>query len=95
MSMASPLDFDFDALTPRLLIDFKEKTGKGLMSLVDDDGNVPLGDMDELLVAGFIWIALRMNGNPDATWDQALDTPLASLSKPAGGDVEPDPTNAS
>lgn len=90
--MTDKLTFDFDAVTPRMLVDFKKQTGTSLMSLVEDDG-LDLSSLDEELIAGFIWLALRMSGQPDATWDQALDTPFTALE--FAEDVEPDPTNAS
>ena len=90
--MSDSLTFDFDAVTPRMLIDFKAKTGHSLMGLVGADGNIDMANMDEELIAGFIWLSLRMSGRPDATWDDALDTPFTSLDF-AEAD-EPDPTNA-
>lgn len=102
--MTDKLTFDFDAVTPRMLVDFKAKTGTSLMSLVngdeDDADSEPgeiefdLSKMDEELIAGFIWLALRMSGKPDATWDEALDTPFTSLDF-VDEDGEPDPSSAS
>lgn len=90
--MADELTFNVDALTPRMLLEFKEKTGQNLMVLMDQD--VDLNTAEPEIVAGFIWCAMRMGPNPDATWDDALDTPLASLD--FGGEApEPDPTQAS
>lgn len=88
--MADTLDFDFDAVTPRMLLDFKEKTGVPLFSVVDEKGEVDFTNLSEEIVAGFMWLALRMSGHPDATWDEALDTPLARLDEI--GEDEPDPT---
>lgn len=84
--------FNFDAVTPRMLIDFKAKTGTSLMSLVDDGGDIDVSSLDEDLIAGFIWLSLRMSGNPDATWDDALDTPFSTLEFAA--EAELDPTSA-
>lgn len=92
--MSDALTFDFDAVTPRMMIDFKDKTGVPLMSVVGDDGTVDMSVMSEELVAGMVWLALRMSGRPEATWDDALDTPFSALSQPAEG-AEPDPTPAS
>lgn len=89
--MSDTLDFDFDQVTPRMLLDFKEKTGVPLFSVVDEKGDVNFSSMSEELVAGFVWLALRMSGHPDATWDDALDTPLARLGATTE-DGEPDPT---
>lgn len=84
--------FDFDKVTPRMLVDFKEKTGTSLMALTaGGKQELDLASMDETTVAAFIWIALRMSGRPDATWDEALDTPFSELDL----DVDEDPTNAS
>jgi len=88
--VADTLDFDFDAVTPRMLLDFKEKTGVPLFSVVDEKGEVDFTNLSEEIVAGFMWLALRMSGHPDATWDEALDTPLARLGEI--GEDEPDPT---
>lgn len=89
--MADKLTFDFDAVTSRMLIEFKERTGSSLMAVADDKGDFDLRSMDEKLIAGFIWLALRMSGKPDATWDDALDTPFTSLEFSR---EEPDPTSA-
>lgn len=91
--MTDTLTFDFDAVTPRMLIDFKAKTGVALMSLVSG-GEFDMSVMSEEVVAGMIWLALRMGGKPDATWDEALDTPFTALNL-GGEPVEPDPTTAS
>lgn len=91
--MTDKLTFDFDAVTPRMLIDFKDRAGVSLYALLSDDGTMNLAAMSEEATAGMVWLALRMSGRPDATWDDALDTPFSSLSFAEGG--EPDPTNAS
>lgn len=91
--MTDKLTFDFDAVTPRMLVDFKAKTGTSLMSLVEGD-EFDLSKVDEEQMAGFIWLALRMSGQPDATWDEALDTPFTSLDF-VDEDGEPDPSSAS
>lgn len=90
--MADDLTFDFDAVTPRMLVDFKSKTGTDLMALADGD-EFDLTNQTPEVLAGFIWLALRTSGRPDTTWDEALDTPFAALSfaEPEG---EPDPTSA-
>lgn len=85
------LSFDFDQVTPRMLLDFKKQTGTALMSLVDDKGDLNMADLSEEQIAGFVWLALRMSGTPDATWDEALDTPFTSLSFE---EDEADPTSA-
>lgn len=87
------LTFDFDAVTPRMMVEFREHVGVSLMSLVSN-GEVDMSAMPDEAVAGMIWLALRMSGQPDATFDQALDTPLSSLSF-GGDEVTPDPTPAS
>lgn len=95
--MADELQFDIDAVTPRMLVDFKEKTGSDLMSLFDKE-EVAIQDLDALALAGIIWLALRMNGQPEATWDDALDTPFTSLAfgdEPAeGAGVDPTPASS-
>ena len=88
------LTFDFDQVTTRMLVDFKDKTGTSLMALVDDDGEVDLTSLSEELIAGFIWLSMRMSGQPEATWDDALDVPIANVDFSDGEDDE-DPTNAS
>lgn len=92
--MAQELQFDFDQITTRMLIDFKEKTGTSLMSLIDDAGEIDMANMSEEMIAGCIWLALRMSDNPDATWDDALDMPFTALQF-VGEEDETDPTNAS
>lgn len=82
--------FDFDQVTPRMLVDFKAKTGTSLFALVGDAGEVDLNGLPEEALAGFIWLALRMSGQPDVTWDEALDTPFTQLQfADADGDVDP------
>lgn len=92
--MAEALSFDFDALTPRMLVDFKNKAAVDLLALLDDEGGFDLTGLAPEALAGFVWLAMRMSGRPDATWDDALDTPFSQLdfSTPDG---EPDPTSAS
>lgn len=90
--MTDPLTFDFDAVTPRMLVDFKAKTGVDLMSIVDGDGFEISGQSPEVL-AGFIWLALRTSGKPDTTWNEALDTPFSQLQF-ADPDGDADPTSA-
>lgn len=87
------ITFDFDKVTPRMLLDFKAHTGKSLLALVGD-GDIDITEMDEEVIVGFIWLSLRMSDRPDATWDEALDTPFTSLSF-AGDEEPPDPTSAS
>lgn len=93
--MADALNFDFDAVTPRMLVDFKEKTGADLLTVFDGaaEGQMDLSKLDSLVLAGIIWVAMRMSGYPEATWDEALDTPLSRLDL-SGGEAE-DPTSAS
>lgn len=88
------LTFDFDSVTPRMLLDFKRETGESLFSLVEG-GGVDLSALTEEAIAGFVWLALRMSGRPDATYDDALDTPFTSLNFADAGDAELDPTSAS
>lgn len=85
----STLDLDFDRVTPRMLIDFKEKSGRSLMAMFED-GDLDPSKLDEVTVAALIWIVMRMD-RPDATWDEALDAPFNSLSF---AKAELDPTNA-
>ena len=92
--MSDKLTFDFDAVTPRMLLDFKDKTGQSLMGLIGTDGAMNLDDLSEEMIAGIIWLSLRMSGRHDATWDDALDTPFTALDfgeEPAALD----PTSAS
>lgn len=90
----SDLTFDFDAVTPRMMVEFREHVGTSLLSLVGADGTVDMATMPDEALAGMIWLAMRMNGNPDATFDEALDTPFSALSFD-DDEVEPDPTSAS
>lgn len=76
--MAETLTFDFDAVTPRMLVDFKRETGVELMSLISETG-VDMSTMAAETIAGMIWLALRMSGKPDATFDDALDVPFSAL----------------
>lgn len=77
--MADPLTFDFDSVTPRMLVDFEDKVGQSLTSFLSDKGTLDMLDMPSAALCGFVWLSLRMSGQPDATWDDALDTPFASL----------------
>lgn len=86
------LTFDMDAVTPRMLVDFKAHTGHNLFDVIKDDEPIDLERMDPILVAGFIYIALRMGGNPDATFDEALDMPLTKLTLPTEEVHPPDPS---
>lgn len=90
------LAFDFDRVTPRMLMDFKKHTGTSLMSLASNGDEIDLATMDETLIAGFVWLALRMGGQPEATWDEACDTPFLALTfdEAAGEGEAPDPTPA-
>jgi hypothetical protein len=88
--VADSLTFDFDQVTPRMLIDFKAKTGVSLMGLMNEDGDLSVADLPEEAMAGLIWLSLRMSGAPDTTWDEALDTPFTRLEfADADGDVDP------
>lgn len=93
MTDTPKLTFDFDSVTPRMMIEFKKKTGTSLMSLADKQGNIDVANIGEEVITGFIWLSLRMSGQPDATWDQALDTPFSSLEFAEEDDA--DPTSAS
>lgn len=86
------LTFDMDAVTPRMLVDFKAKTGQNLLAVVGEDVN--LEEADPEVITGFIWLALRMGPKPDASWDDALDTPFTALNLDGEGEA-PDPTTAS
>jgi hypothetical protein len=90
----SDLELDFDRVTPRMLIEFKERTGVALMSLAGEDGQFDLESLSGELVAGIIWISLRTGARPEATWEDALDTPLVSLMATSEVAAE-DPTSAS
>lgn len=86
------ISFDPNAITPRMMVDFKRETGHSLMGLVEQ--GFDLTGLPEEVLAGVIWIAMRMSGRPDATFDEALDTPIASLGFDAEDD-DADPTSAS
>lgn len=90
--MVDAMTFDFDAVTPRMLVEFKRETGVELMSLVGE-GGLNMAAMPSEAIAGVVWLALRMSGKPDATFDEALDIPFSSLT--FAEDPEPDPTHAS
>lgn len=94
--MSEPV-FNIDAVTSRMLIDFKRVTGTNLFDVVGD-GATPVNfeDLEPELVSGFVWLAMRMSGHPDATYDEALDYPIASLSKleQSEADEVEDPTSA-
>lgn len=93
MTVSDKLSFDFDAVTTRMLVDFKRETGVSLMSLVGDKGEIDLENVPEEALAGFIWLAMRMDGHPDATFDEALDVPFSRLE--FSEETEADPTSAS
>lgn len=84
------LTFNVDAITPRMMVDFKKVTGESLMELVEA-GLPDLTKVSEEVLAGFIWLALRMSGKPDATWDEALDTPFTALGAEEASPVDPPP----
>lgn len=84
------LTFDFDKVTPRMLDDFERESGSSLFSFMDGD-DIDLTKLSGKALAGVIWLALRTSGQPDATFDQAMDTPVTSIQMAD----EPDPTNAS
>lgn len=88
------LTFDIDSITPRMMVDFKRETGRSVMDLIEK--GLDLQTLDELCLAGVIWLALRMSGRPDATFDEALDTPFSVLDAvdASGGDDAADPTPA-
>lgn len=88
----SDVNLDFNQVTPRMLVDFKEKTGQELMALLDDAGEIDMASMDSLVLTGLVWMALRTSGQSDASWDDALDTPITALQ--VGEDAEEDPTSA-
>lgn len=87
--MTDSLTFDLDAVTPRMLVEFKQHTGENLMALMDEKGGMNFSALSGEILAGVVWLALRMSGRPDATFDEALDTPLASLDF---GEPSEDPT---
>lgn len=81
------LSFDANLITPRMLVDFKRETGASLMAILDE--GFDLSGLPEEVVAGVIWIALRMSGQPDATFDDALDTPITALAFEEADEVDP------
>lgn len=87
--MAEGLTFDFDAVTPRMLVEFKRETGVELMSFVSEAG-VDMATLPAEAIAGMVWLAMRMSGTPDATFEEALDVPFSSLS--FAEEEQPDPT---
>lgn len=74
------LTFDFDSLTGRMLEDFERKTGVSLLAMAGDKNELDLSSMPMTAISGIIWLALKMSGYPDATYDDARDIPLAKLS---------------
>ncbi len=93
--MSDKLTFDFDAVTPRMMIEFRDKTGVSLLSLVGDDGKVDMAAMPDEALAGMIWLAMRMSGRSDATFDDALDTPFSAIEfADDGAGVDPTPASS-
>lgn len=88
--MTTQLSFDLDSVTPRMLVDFKAKTGANLLTLFDGDG-IDLTKAEPEVLAGVIWLALRMS-NPAATWEEALDSPFSVLDLDGTEAAPPDPT---
>lgn len=88
--MTTQLTFDIEAVTTRMLVDFKRETGVEFMSVAEQ--GIDPSKMEAVVLAGVIWLAMRMSGHPDATFDDALDVPITSLEM---GDVPEDPTKAS
>lgn len=91
--VVEPLPFDLDAVTPRMLIDFKRETGVSLMSLVDGELELDIKTVPEEAIAGIVWLALRMGDDPDVSFEAALDTPFTRVLAAAEVDAE-DPTSA-
>lgn len=90
MSDQTVLTFDMDAVTPRMMVDFQEATGRNLMELAGTELDP---SEDPKVLAGVIWIAMRMSGNPDATFDEALDTPFTTLNLGGGQPEDPSPAS--
>lgn len=90
------LTFNFDAITPRMMMDFRSETGTSIMDLATEEGVVDMSSVSPEVMAGIVWLALRMSGRPDATWDEALDTPFASLEfdeDEVASDLDPTPAD--
>ena len=58
-----------------MLVDFKRVTGSNLTEIAAMDPST----LEPEVLAGLIWLAMRMSGQPDATYDDALDIPFTSL----------------
>lgn len=86
------LTFDVERITPRMMVDFKRETGVEVMGLIET--GIDLATLDALLLAGLIWLALRMGDRPDATFDDALDTPFVALDFGDEEAADADPTSA-
>lgn len=84
-----PIPFDLDAVTPRMLIDFREATGVSLMALVDEELELDLKAIPEEAIGGVVWLALRMGGQPEATYEEALDTPFTRIVPAEVSDPDP------
>lgn len=83
--------FDLDAVTPRMLIDFKRVTGVSLLELEWGEDGIDLTALGEEVIAGVVWLALRMSGRAEATYDDALDTPFTILTSAIPDEVDPTP----
>lgn len=87
------LTLNVDLITPRHMVDFRRETGVSLMGLIET--GFDLKGLPDEVIAGVIWIAMRLGGRPDATFDEALDTPFTALDLSEDEAADVDPTSAS
>ena len=89
--MAGKYTFDPDALTGELMEDFAEHVGAELFSFMGENGELDRRNLTGKAMSGVMWVAMRMSGRDDVTWEEARRTPFAELAD--AEKAEPDPTN--
>lgn len=92
--MTDKYTFDDEGLTGEMLEDFEEITGTSFFSFADPtSGEIDMSNFSGKAMSALMWLAMRMSGLPDATFDEARKEPLGKLA--LGEEAEVDPTDAS
>lgn len=88
-----------EMVTGRMLKEFADHTGESLLTLGEQwgksDGEIDISSLDVDVLVGLIWLAMKMSGSPDATWEDALDESIVNLVfdvDAGGGQEDQDPT---
>lgn len=91
--MPDKFAFDFDKVTSRMLDDFERETGTSLFEFMVADG-LDVSKLSGKSLAGVIWLAMRTSGQPDATFEDAMDTPVVLFDVHGGAEVDPTPAGS-